>query len=361
MESMYLVLALLIGFKNYFVMKKLALVLIIFTWMACDSDQVKENEINGPKNETTAFELDLPSRFPPIEVPDNNPLTVEGVELGRMLFYDTRLDADGKQSCATCHQQQYAFSSPDHDQHQIHEGIMPHFNLAWDRLYLWNGKVQGDIEAIMRFEVEEFFQTNLTDFNNIEEYKVKFKQVYGIDEIKYENIAAALAQFERALISGDSKFDQFLRKEVQLSEAEFRGFNLFFSESADCFHCHGTVLFKDNLMHNNGLDNVFEGADQGHFLVSNDPMDMGKFKTPSLRNIAVTAPYMHDNRFATLREVVNFYSEGVNFTEYTDPLMNHEGGISLTEEEREDLVAFLYTLTDSTFITNDAFSNPFKN
>lgn len=342
-------------------MKKLAIILTIFTWLSCDSDQVKENELNGNINEPTAFIPELPDRFPPIEVPDNNPMTIEGVELGRMLFYDTRLDANGEQSCATCHQQQYAFSAPNNDQHQIEVGIMPHFNLAWDRLYLWNGKVQGNIEDIMRFEVEEFFQTDLTAFNNISEYKTRFKQAYGIDEIKYENIAAALAQFERSLISGNSKFDQYLRKEVQLSEAEYRGFNLFFSESADCFHCHGTVLFKDNLMHNNGLNDVFEGADQGHFLFTNDLVDMGKFKTPSLRNIAVTAPYMHDNRFATLKEVVDFYSDDVKFTEFSDPLMNHEGGISLTASEREDLVAFLYTLTDSTFITNEAFSNPFEN
>ncbi|MFW5761194.1 MAG: cytochrome-c peroxidase, partial [Cyclobacteriaceae bacterium] len=263
-------------------------------------------------------------------------------------------------SCATCHQQKHAFASPDHNEHQIDVGIMPHFNLAWDRLYLWNGKVQGDIEDIMLFEVEEFFKTDLQAFNQIEEYKVRFKQVYGIDEIKYENIAAALAQFERALISGDSKFDKFLRKEVQLSEQEFRGFNLFFSESGDCFHCHGTALFKDNLMHNNGLNDVFEDDDAGYFAISKDSVDLGKFKTPSLRNIAVTAPYMHDNRFATLKEVVDFYSDDVKFTKYTDPLMNHEGGINLTESEREDLIAFLYTLTDSTFITNEAYSNPFK-
>lgn len=332
--------------------------LIIISFIACQTEQMKD-EINGPKNEPTAFKPQLPDKFPAIQIPDNNPMTVEGVELGRMLFYDTRLDANGERSCATCHQQKYAFASPDHEEHQLHAGIMPHFNLAWDRLYLWNGKVQGNIEDIMRFEVEEFFKTDLQAFNQIEEYKTLFKKAYGIDEIKYENIAAALAQFERTLISGNSKFDKFLSKEVQLTEQEFRGFNLFFSESADCFHCHGTVLFKDNLMHNNGLNDTFEGEDAGHYLYSNDPFDKGKFKTPSLRNIAVTAPYMHDNRFSSLKEVVDFYSDEVKFTEYTDPLMNHEGGISLTEAEKEDLIAFLYTLTDSAFITNQAFSDPF--
>ena len=341
----------------------LSILILIFSilFIGCDSEQMQSSELNRePVFEPTAFKPELPDKFPPLQFPDDNPLTEEGIELGRMLFYDPILDADSARSCATCHQQKYAFSSPDHEQHGLDVGIMPHINLAWDRIFLWNGEVEGTIEDIMLFEVSKFFQTDLDRMNNHPTYPGLFRKAFGVDKINHDYIAKALAQFERTMISGNSKFDKFIREEVQLTEQEYRGFNLFYSEDGDCFHCHGTVLFKDNLAHNNGINSVFEGIDLGHFLISGDSMDIGRFKAPTLRNIELTAPYMHDNRYANLKEVLDFYSDHVNFTPFTDPLMNHEGGINLTDAEKEDLIAFLKTLTDTSFINNPNLSNPFN-
>ncbi len=332
-------------------MKANALILLVFIFFSCARDE------SIPA--LTPYEIVIPVRFPPIPVIHNNPLTEEGVELGRMLFYDPILDKDNARSCATCHQQKFAFSSPDHEKHGLSVSIMPHFNFAWDNAFLWEGKIEGTLEDIMLFEIMEFFQTDLEQINKHEKYPELFRQVFNVTKIDYPDIARALAQFEKTLISADSKFDKYLKKEVELSEQEFRGYNLFFSEDGDCFHCHGTVLFKDNLFHNNGLYDNFNEHNYGRYNVTGDENDKGKFRTPSLRNIALTAPYMHDGRYSTLHEVLNFYSDHVNFTEYTDPLMNHEGGINLTDEQKEDVIAFLKTLTDSTFINNPRFSNPF--
>jgi cytochrome c peroxidase len=315
---------------------------------------------DNEKTAATPLTIILPERFPPMEIPDNNPLTQEGVELGRMLFYDPILDKDNSRSCATCHQQKYAFSSPDHEKHGLKTGIMPHFNFAWNNAFLWDGKVEGTLEDIMHFEVKEFFKTDLDKLNKHPQYPGLFRKAFGVNSIDHQEIAKALAQFQRTLISGNSKFDKFLRDEVLLSEQEYRGYYHFFAESGDCFHCHGTILFKDGLFHNNGLDHTFDESNFGRFHITQNPNDIGKFKTPSLRNIELTAPYMHDNRYKTLEEVLDFYSGHVNFTQYTDPLMNHEGGIMLTEDEKKDIIAFLKTLTDSSFITDPKFSNPFN-
>jgi cytochrome c peroxidase len=171
-------------------------------------------------------------------------------------------------------------------------------------------------------------------------------------------VVKALAQFERTLISADSKWDRYLRGDTELSVAEARGFEIFFTERGDCFHCHSTILFTDNEFHNNGLDSVF--TDDGLAGVTGDPADLGRFKTPTLRNLSYTAPYMHDGRFATLEEVIDFYSEGLKFSSTIDPLMKNvnQGGVRLSEEEKTNLLAFLLTLDDHTFITNPDFAKP---
>lgn len=326
-------------------------ILFILSLFSCDRSSNNENL------DQSYIPVVVPDRFPPMGQPEQNKLTREGVELGRMLFYDPVLDSENKRSCGTCHQQKFAFASPDHAIHGLDAAIMSHVNIGWDNAFLWNGKVEGDLEDIMLFEVKEFLKTDLERINSHPEYPSLFKKAFNTDYIDHEYIAKALAQFERTLISAGSKFDKYLRKEMQLTEQEYRGFNLFYSEEGDCFHCHGNILFKDGLFHNNGLRPV--SGNVGRFSVTNDRNDMGKFKTPTLRNIELTAPYMHDNRYKTLEEVLDFYSDHVTFTEYTDPLMNHEGGINLTSEQKADLIAFLKTLTDSSFIENPAFSDPF--
>jgi cytochrome c peroxidase len=160
------------------------------------------------------------------------------------------------------------------------------------------------------------------------------------------------------LITSNSKWDKVLLGEATLTQEENNGRVLFYTEKADCFHCHGTILFTDNFYHNNGLDSL---PAQGREEITGDPDDRGRFKTPTLRNIELTAPYMYDARFTTLEEVIDFYSEQVKWSPTIDPLMKKvsQGGVHLTPQEKLDLKAFLKTLTDTAFVNNPAFSNPF--
>ncbi|BDD09541.1 cytochrome-c peroxidase [Fulvitalea axinellae] len=303
-----------------------------------------ESENNN--SELTPFEPNLPGNFPQeFVVPDFNPITEQSVQLGKMLYADTDLDGTGEgRSCAGCHHADKAFTS-------VQEGplnVMSHMNLAWQDVFLWQGQVEGTLEDVMLFEVKDFFKADPGRITGKEKYKKLLAEVYGDSQITEKHLAYAIANYVRTLTSSDSKFDKIMRKEpgYAFTSSEANGWALFNSEEGDCFHCHGSFLFMDNDFHNTGLDDEWLGLDQGRFLVTGNASDMGKFKTPTLRNIELTAPYMHDGRFATLEEVVEFYSSGVKFTEMTDPMMSHEGGISLTEQEKKDLVAFLKTLTD---------------
>ncbi len=193
-------------------------------------------------------------------------------------------------------------------------------------------------------------------------YPSLFLTVFGTSIIDSVKVTKAIAQFERTLISGNSRFDRHLLGEDILSESELNGFAIFMDETkGDCFHCHGSdlnPLWTDNIFHNNGLDASFTDIGLGE--ITGDPLDNGKFKSPSLRNLAFSAPYMHDGRFETLDEVINHYSEGLVFSETIDPLMKAvaEGGIHLTEEEKADLKAFLLSLSEPGFTTNPDFQDP---
>ncbi|MDX1351247.1 MAG: cytochrome c peroxidase, partial [Putridiphycobacter sp.] len=200
-----------------------------------------------------------------------------------------------------------------------------------------------------------------------DKYPALFEAAFGTNKIDSILVAKALAQFERTLLSGNSPFDRYLRGEpTGYTELEVikmvNGYGIFTSEEkGDCFHCHGdegNVLFTDNLFHNNGLDAM--PADAGLANVTGDPNDHGKFKTPSLRNLVFTAPYMHDGRFKTLEQVINHYSVGLQPSPTIDPLMKsvEYGGVNLNPTERDQLLFFLKSLTDSSFITNPAFQNP---
>ncbi|MCB0505899.1 MAG: c-type cytochrome [Cyclobacteriaceae bacterium] len=300
-----------------------------------------------PDYTPTAYDLKIPKGFPAMEIPDDNPMTVEGIELGRMLYYDSILDQNQSRACATCHVQEHSFTSvPD---------VLPHVNLGWSYNWLWKGDVQGSLEDIMEFEVQHFFFTNLDNLKSDAAYLGLFKKAFGTDEITYQHIEMALAQFLRTLNSGNAKFDKVQRGEAQFTNQENLGFELFFTERGDCFHCHATAFFTDGQLHNNALDT---DPDPGHFDISGDPLDFGKYKSPTLRNIEYTAPYMHDGRFATLEEVVNFYSEGLQPSPTVDPLMKQlsNGGVQLSEDEKAALVAFLKTLSDEEFVQNPEFS-----
>ena len=240
---------------------------------------------------------------------------------------------------------------------------MPLFNLAWnyDERFFWDG-------AANSLEDQAFEPvTNPDEMGNTweaatnfllqdAEYPQLFRDAFGEEGIDSVKVVKALAQFERTLISANSKFDRFLLGELSLTEEEINGLNVFLMESkGDCFHCHGNPnnpLWTDNNFHNNGLDAI--ATDLGLGAVTGDPSDNGKFRTPSLRNLAYTAPYMHDGRFATLDEVIDHYSEGLQNSPTIDPLMKSvlEGGVRLTQKDKDDLKAFLLALSDESFIQN---------
>lgn len=285
-------------------------------------------------------------------VPDDNPTTHEGVALGRQLYYDRRLSAAGTRACADCHLQERSFSTPDVP------GVLPHVNLAWSRRFLWDGAFEGTLEEAMIMEVEEFFSTDVRRLRE-PDLEAMFLAAFGSSEITTERAAYALAQFQRTLVSHGSRFDRYVAGEqAALTEPELRGLELFYSERGECFHCHATSLFTDNSFHNIGLDAEVTGTGRG--AVTGRARDDGLYKTPTLRNVAVTAPYMHDDRFATLEEVVDFYSEGVVYSRTIDSLIPNVsgGGLQLTAQERSDLVAFLRALTDEPFLTDPALARP---
>ena len=307
------------------------------------------NNVENPTYVPTAYDLVIPHGFPEMNIPADNPLTVEGVELGRKLYYDKKLDKNGARACATCHVQSNSFTSASE--------VLPHVNLGWNNNFLWDSKVSGTVEDIMRFEVVEFFETNVDVLNSDSEYPTLFKQAFGVEEITTNEVVNALAQFFRIMNSGNAKFDNFLRDKADFTNQEYLGYELFYTERGDCFHCHATIFMTDNILHNNALDT---NPDPGHFAISGDSLDYGKFKSPTLRNIEFTSPYMHDGRYATLEEVVEFYSAELEKSATVDPLMKNlsAGGVQLNDEEKAALVAFLKTLSDPEYLINPELSDP---
>jgi len=320
---------------------------------------------------THALTPAMTQRFPKVQLPADNPLTQEGVELGRQLFHDTRLSINGTQSCASCHDQTHAFADARRfslgAQQQVGKrNAMPLFNLAWQQAFFWDGRAATLREQVLMpiqdgHEMNETLPNVITKLSTDPECVKAFDQAFGSAAITSERIAKALEQFLLTLVSQESRFDRAARKVAELSESEKRGLQLFVTEfdpkrglrGADCFHCHGGTLFTSQAFANNGLPLAED--DLGRMAVTQNAADRGKFKTPSLRNVARTAPYMHDGRFATLEEVVEHYSSGVQHSTTLDPILakHPEGGIQLSAQEKADLVALLKTLTDESF-TGDA-------
>lgn len=346
----------------------------------------------------TPYNLVIPRFFPSaLNIPNANPLTVEGVELGRYLFYDTRLcgytgnDPDSMMSCATCHVQSCGFE-PGLNNPRFPNGATsglsgiptPHYalplvNLVFNKQgYFWNGLIHENNPNLQQRNLEDIVLMGITaphEMNSTPEravaavksadfYPEMFKKAFGTEDITLDRIQKAIAQFIRTIISADSKFDRYMRGETQLTNQELRGYVLFTTEEgADCFHCHGSdgsPLFTTNLFYNNGLDSVFNDT-RDRYAVTGNVRDHGAYRAPTLRNIMVTAPYMHDGRFRTIDEVLQFYNSGLVNSPYIHPLMHkiNEGGAWLTPSELSDLKSFLNTLTDDDFLNNPQFSNPF--
>ncbi len=345
---------------------------LIFTIVACNSSDDSNEYVATPQP------LEIPELFSqflsePV-IPASNPQTEEGVALGRKLFFDPVLSGNGTQACADCHRPQNAFSDPRQFSLGI-DGIegfrnsMPLQNLAWNfqEKFNWNGSATTLEEQIFEpvtnpIEMNNTWPNVVASLQNHNEYPTLFNDAFGSSTIDSVLVTKAIAQFVRTLTSADSRFDRHLLGETILTPQELNGFNVFMDEDrGDCFHCHGNSfnpLWTDNTFHNNGLDESF--TDLGLGSVTGDPRDNGKFKAPSLRNLAFTAPYMHDGSFETLEEVINHYSEGLVFSETIDPLMKAvaQGGVQLSEEDKADLKAFLLSLSDPEFINNPDFQDP---
>lgn len=319
----------------------------------------------------TPYPFRIRKGFPIPSLPTDYPLTRERVALGRQLFHETQLSLNGEISCASCHVNEHAFADPDRFSTGVENRVgkrnsMPLFNLAWKSSFFWDGRVGSLREQALvpiedHAEMGETLENVAAKLTANSAYPSLFEKAFGTAEITTDRLGIAIEQFVLTLTSFDSKFDRAAGGEEPLTNQERRGFELFMTEydprrqqfGADCFHCHGGVLFSDHRFHNNGLGPT---DDLGLETVTKKPTDRGKFATPSLRNIALTAPYMHDGRFATLEETVAHYtSGGVHRSPTLDPnLAKHpHGGVPLNEADRAALVAFLNTLTDEQYLVPD--------
>jgi cytochrome c peroxidase len=347
----------------------------------------------------TPYPFQMSATFPIPDLPRDNPLTVERVELGKMLFFDKKLSVNNAQSCADCHLPEKAFADARRTARGAEgefgpRNTMPLFNLAWKKEFFWDGRAKSLREQVLQpiqnpIEMHETLTnlvmklrssrreealTNksaignrqsaiemslLTSAATNEDYPALFTAAFGSPEITAEKIALALENYLLTLTSFDAKFDRVLRGEGKFTTEEQRGFELFSTEydprrgqfGADCFHCHGGPLFQSQSFANNGSDGAFK--DIGREKVTGKASDRGKFSVPSLRNVALTAPYMHDGRFRTLEDVVEHYSTGIPRSATLDPnLAKHpDGGVPLSADDKRALVAFLKTLTDAQFLS----------
>lgn len=323
-------------------------------------------------------------RFGAMDIPEDNPTTVEGVDLGRHLFYDPLLSKDQSISCASCHQQKHAFS----DTAVFSRGVngtkstrqsMSISNLAWHKHFFWDGRASS-LEEQALGPIENPIEMNLSleelveRLKSSELYPSKFEEAFPGQEITSELVGKALAQFERTLISSNSRYDQFKLGLVQATEQELLGERLFKTHpdpvynirGGNCGDCHSGELFFSDPFSNNGLDESF--TDLGRGGVTGDSKENGMFKITSLRNIELTAPYMHDGRFSTLEEVLDHYNDHIKHTETLDKQIiaasNYpapaDTSLGLTDEEKEAIIVFLKMLTDKEFINNKALSSPFE-
>ena len=313
----------------------------------------------------TPYRFQMAATFPMPDLPMDNPLIEERVSLGQKLFQDSAFSKDNSISCLSCHDPAHGLSDARRFSIGIHgdpgtRNSMTLHNLAWKNHFFWDGRATSLRQQVLmpvqeHDEMDETLDRVAQKLSSEPTYPPLFAKAFGSPKISAEKIALALEQFLLTLTSYRSKFDLAMAGLTQLTPEEQRGFELFMTEyeprmgqrGADCFHCHGAPLFTDHQFHNNGLDS--SPKDPGRQKVTGKDSDMGKFATPTLRNIALTAPYMHDGRFKTLEEVIDHYSSGVQRSPTLDPnLAKHPiEGIGLTSADKKALVSFLKTLTDT--------------
>jgi cytochrome c peroxidase len=314
-----------------------------------------------------------------MNIPDDNPMTVEGIALGRKLFYESQLSGDNTQSCGDCHAPSSAFSDPNQystgiDGIQGNRNSMALINLGWQNFFFWDGRAATLEDQILDpitnpIEMHETWPNAVSKLDASAEYRNMFYRAFGQRGIDSLKVTKAIAQFLRTMISGKSKYDVMYKNEYNFTLSqeeqaiyqtvtpdELAGYDLFKSlNGADCFHCHNGPLMQVQKFSNNGLDATF--IDKGRGAITGNPNDDGKFKVPTLRNIEFTAPYMHDGRFSTLDEVIGHYSSGIQMSPTIDPLIEFagQGGVQLDAFEIDLLKKFLLTLSDQSFINNPDF------
>jgi cytochrome c peroxidase len=365
---------------------------LVFSASSCDPDPVlvcpecppdeTDREITGP-NLPTPYVLEVPDYMPAPILNPENPLTEEGIELGRRLFYDPILSVDSTISCASCHRQELAFTdgralAVGVEGRMVNRSAMSLVNLAFNaNAFNWDGSATQLWEQAIHpvenmFEMDESWDNVLRKLRRHPDYPQRFRAAFGVDrtsEITREMAAKAMAQFERTIVSFDSHFDRvvYQNSEFFTEEEQLGADSLFFVEDVPlgvlhpgCGHCHNQPSFGNNRFSNNGIEDVAsldDFPDLGLGGVTGSRFDNGKFRAPTLRNIAVTAPYMHDGRFATLEEVLDSYAAGGHGVENEDPNIT---GFPMSDRERRALLAFLRALTDESMLTDERYSNPFE-
>lgn len=385
--------------KKYCTTFYLSLVLIIFT--ACSEDDGYSDVINEDEDIIGAVEfenLDLPAspfNYANIQLPDffldndvqnedntpnNNAITDNGATLGRVLFYDKKLSINNTVSCASCHIQANGFSDPNQLSIGFDGGFTARNSMGLSNARFYdNGRFFWDeraatLEAQTLVPIQDLVEMGMTlpaleqKLAQEDYYAVLFENAFGDTNVTSQRIALALSQFIRSMVSYQSKFDEGLAQVQDIDDnfpnftaSENRGKALFMSNQTQCFNCHATVVFVGDNARNIGLDPTI--TDPGVGGVTGNNNDLGQFKVPSLRNIALTAPYMHDGRFATLQEVIEHYNSGVQNNPNLDNRLlqgNNPRRLNLSNADRQALVDFLNTLTDTEFITDEKYANPFN-
>lgn len=335
----------------------------------------------------TPYSWNLPHNIPPPPVPADNPVTDESVILGEKLFFDKGLSANNTISCSSCHDPEHAFAEPKTvsvgaNGDALNRNALALVNVAYNASFTW---AHNNLESIEKQLMIPLFNEHPVEMGVTgnekrilkrfegSEYRALFEAAYGDDTPNLNNIVKALASYVRSLVSFNSAFDNYAyaQDDDALTPQQLEGLNLFFSERTECFHCHGGLNFTQSSkhsfqpftaqpFHNTGLYNEdgkgsYPESDMGLYSVTHNKDDMGKFRAPTLRNIALTAPYMHDGSIATLDEVIEFYARGGNVAESPNPYRSpFIKSFAITEEEKAALVAFLQSLTDEEFIRTHA-------
>ena len=328
------------------------------------------------KPTATPYNFKIPAGYPrPVE-PAENPTTVEGARLGRFLFYDKQLSLNNSISCASCHIQEYAFSDPKKysvgafgEETRRHSMALVNVSFNPFTRFFWDGRAKTLEDQVLhpiRDPVEMSFHVQgvVDRLQQDPRYPPMFEKAFGDGKIDSGRIAKALAQFVRTLVSFDSRYDRWIQGRGTLDSIEIRGLQLIQDRfKGDCFHCHNAEdrLFCNYQFINNGLDYEHQWTDLGLFETTGNPNDKARFKTPTLRNVAVSGPFMHDGRFKTIDEVlIDHYLTGGKISPTIDPMMEFAGiGLNLSPNDVIAIKKFLLSLTDSTFLTNPEFASPF--